>query len=161
VNPALFRRGSFCVLVDGVETAVAHKDTQAEPAPKVFISYAHESDEHAEAVRTLWQLLRDNGVNAKIDVVGDASGRVDWALWMGDMIRWADHVLVVASDAYRKRAEGRTDPGEGRGVGWEARLIRDAFYKNQHDLDRFVPVLLPGHSADQLPDFLAPHSSSV
>jgi hypothetical protein len=49
VNPALFRRGSFCVLVDGVETAVAHKDTQAEPAPKVFISYAHESDEHAEA----------------------------------------------------------------------------------------------------------------
>jgi hypothetical protein len=80
---------------------------------------------------------------------------------MGDMIRWADHVLVVASDAYRKRAEGRTDPGEGRGVGWEARLIRDAFYKNQHDLDRFVPVLLPGHSADQLPDFLAPHSSSV
>lgn len=131
------------------------------PSPKVFISYAHESDEHAEAVRTLWTLLRENGVDAKIDLVAEASGRVDWPLWMEDMVRWAEHVLVIASNAYCKRAEGRADPGEGRGVGWEARLIREEFYKNQRDLDRFVPVLLPGHSTDELPDFLAPHSSTV
>ncbi len=130
-------------------------------APKVFISYAHESRDHAENVRKLWLLLRENGMDAKIDAVADAGGRVDWPLWMGNMVRWADHVLVIGSTAYRERAEGRATPGEGRGVGWEARLIREEFYKDQSQLDRFVPVLLPGHTMDQLPDFLAPYSSSV
>src|SRR5688500_3886129 len=29
-------------------------------------------------------------------------------------------------------------------VRYEARLIRDAFYRDQHGLDRFVPLVLPG-----------------
>jgi hypothetical protein len=80
---------------------------------------------------------------------------------MADEIRAADVILVMASRAYRERAEGRSDPLVGQGVQWEARLIRDAFYRDQRALGRFVPVLLPGQSLDGVPDFLAPNTSSV
>jgi tetratricopeptide (TPR) repeat protein len=130
------------------------------PYRRVFISYAHESDEHDELVRDLWLYLRSCGIDAKLDLPA-AERRQDWPLWMADQVRQAEHILVIASPAYRRRAEGRAGSEEGRGVQWEARLIRDAFYANQHDLDRFVPVVLPGQSPGGMPDFLAPSSNTV
>ncbi|WP_410673577.1 SEFIR domain-containing protein [Amycolatopsis sp. cmx-4-68] len=132
---------------------------KAGPA-RVFISYAHESDEHAEMVRDLWIFLRRCGVDAKVDLPA-AQRRQDWALWMGRQVREADHVLVVASAAYRERAEARSGPDVGRGVQWEARLIRNAFYTDQQRVDRFLPVVLPGQSVAGVPDFLAPPSCTV
>jgi tetratricopeptide (TPR) repeat protein len=111
-------------------------------------------------VRDLWLFLRANGVDARLDLPA-AGNRQDWALWMADQIREADHVLVIASRAYRHRAEGRGGSGTGRGVQWEARLIRDLFYADQRSLDRFLPVVLPGQSVAGVPDFLAPATSTV
>jgi hypothetical protein len=134
--------------------------SQARRPVRVFISYAHESDAHAEAVRGLWVLLRANGVDARLDRVA-AQRRQDWSLWMMEQVREADCVLVVASPAYKRRAEGRAAAEEGRGVQFEAALIRNAFYKDQHALDRFVPVVLTGQSVDDVPDFLNPATSTV
>ncbi|MEU0886222.1 CHAT domain-containing protein [Lentzea sp. NPDC005914] len=127
---------------------------------RVFISYAHGSDEHVERVRDLWIFLRAQRIDAKLDRAA-AQRRQDWALWMADQVREADHILIVASAAYRERAEGRSGPDVGRGVQYEARLIRDAFYANQDNLDRFVPVVLPGQSKAGVPDFLTPATSTV
>ena len=80
----------------------------------VFISYAHDSDEHEEAVRDLWILLRSCGVDAKLDKPA-AERRQDWPLWMLRQVRDARYVLVVASPAYRRRAEGDAAADEGRG----------------------------------------------
>lgn len=128
----------------------------------MFISYAHEPEceDHRAAVRELADFLRSQGIDAHLDQ-DVADQRVDWTLWMGDQISKADHVLVIASPAYRVRAQGQAGPDEGRGVQWEARLIRDAFYAAQDALDRFVPVVLPGQSVDGVPDFLAPASTTV
>jgi len=128
----------------------------------VLISYAQETDApgHGESVRRLWVFLRGCGIDARLDLPA-ARQRQDWALWMADQIREADFVLVIASPAYRERAEGRSGPDIGRGVQWEARLIRDAFYRDQRGLDRFVPVVLPGQDIDGLPDFLGPATSTV
>jgi hypothetical protein len=133
------------------------------PTPRrVLISYAHDPDEpeHGEWVRRLWEFLRSCGVDARLDLPA-AGRRQDWSLWMADEIRAADVILVIASPAYRERAEGRADPNVGHGVQWEARLIRDAFYRDQRALDRFVPVVLPGQTIEGVPDFLAPHTSTV
>lgn len=46
-------------------------------------------------------------------------------------IRDAERVLVVASPAYARRAEGDAEPDEDRGVQWEAGLIRDLLYADQ------------------------------
>jgi hypothetical protein len=76
-------------------------------------------------------------------------------------IRDADRVLVIASPQYKRRAEGDAGPDEGRGVQWEARLIRDEFYAEQDaGLQRFIPVILPGCSAEGIPLWLAPASAS-
>ncbi|WP_370971268.1 SEFIR domain-containing protein [Amycolatopsis sp. cg9] len=130
--------------------------------PVVFISYAWDSDDpaHSQSVRRLWELLRSCRIDARLDLDA-AQRRQDWPLWMGKQIREADYVLVIASRAYRERAEGRSGPDQGRGVQWEARLIRDAFYADQHALNRFVPVVLPGQSAAGVPDFLSPAGSTV
>ncbi|MBE1500414.1 hypothetical protein H4696_007514 [Amycolatopsis lexingtonensis] len=129
-------------------------------ARKVFISYAHESEAHVERVRELWIALRSHGIDAQLDLPA-AGQRQDWALWMGHRVREADFVLVVASATYRRRAEGRAAADDGRGVQWEARLIRDAFYSHQDRLDRFVPVVLPGATLGDVPDFLAPATTTV
>jgi hypothetical protein len=50
-------------------------------APRVFSSYAHDSDAHAEQVRNLWIFLCAHGFDAHIDRVA-AEQRRDWSLWM-------------------------------------------------------------------------------
>jgi hypothetical protein len=75
----------------------------------------------------LWAFLRANGIDARLDKVA-AGQRQDWALWMAEPIREAEVVLCVASQRYRTRVEGRSGPDTGKGVQWEARLIRDAFH---------------------------------
>jgi len=129
--------------------------------PVVFISYAWDSDDrsHNQSVRKLWELLRLCGIDAELDLDAEQQ-RQDWPLWMGKQIREADYILVIASPSYRERAEGRSGPDRGRGVQWEARLIRDAFYADQNAVNRFVPVVLPGQSEAGIPDFLAPASTT-
>ena len=129
-------------------------------APRVFISYAHDSDAHREHVRDLWIFLCAHGVDARIDRVA-AEQRQDWTLWMEQQVAEADRVLVVASPAYKQRAGHKADPDEGRGVQYEARLIRNLFYRNQSDLSRFLPIVLPGGSIDDVPDFLTPAITTV
>ena len=128
-------------------------------ARRVFISYAQE-DGHNEVVRDLWAFLRANGIDARLDKVV-AGQRQDWALWMAKQIREAEVVLCVASQLYRVRAEGRSGPDSGRGVQWEARLIRDEFHAAQDNLQKFVPVVIPGQTVDGVPDFLAPSTNTV
>jgi hypothetical protein len=97
-------------------------------APRVFISHAYESDKHAEVVRDLWVFLRANGVGARLDRVA-AQHRQDWTLWMEEQADAADHILVIASPAYKHRAGPAADPDTGRGVQYEARLLRNRFYQ--------------------------------
>ena len=127
---------------------------------RVLISYAHDDQGHEERVRGLWVFLRACGIDARLDLAA-AADRVDWAAWMTREVRDADRVLVVASPAYKRRAEGDAGPGEGRGVQWEARLIRDLFYADQDaGIRRFVPVVLPGCSERDIPSWLAPASAA-
>ena len=134
---------------------------RAGPAPvRVFVSYAHDDVAHQERVRDFWLFLRANGIDARLDLPA-AERRQDWAQWMTREVRDADRIVVVASPEYRRRAEGDAGPDEGRGVQWEARLIRDRFYADQDaGLQLVLPVVLPGGSAEDLPLWLAPASAT-
>jgi hypothetical protein len=94
---------------------------------RVFISYAQGDAGHEGLVRDLWVLLRACGIDAQLDLAA-AGDRVDWGAWMTREVRDADRVLVIASAAYKERAEGDAGPGEGHGVQWEARLIRELLH---------------------------------
>ena len=141
---------------------ITSSSSPGEPAlsPRVFISYAHDSVAHREAVRDLWIFLRANGVDACVDLVA-AEQRRDWTQWMEKQVIEAEHILVIASPAYKERADPDADSSEGRGVQYEARLIRNLFYGDQRQLQRFLPVVLPGGSIEDLPTFLTPAIATV
>ncbi|KUO18935.1 TIR domain-containing protein [Streptomyces dysideae] len=121
---------------------------------RVFISYAHDDEKHVDKVREFRQFLRSSGIDADMDLPA-AERRQDWAVWMLRGIRDSRHVIVVASPAYKRRAEGDAAPGEGAGVQWEARLLRNIVYENPDAaLDKVIPVVLPGESPADLPLWL-------
>ncbi|MEA2202730.1 MAG: hypothetical protein QOI89_3410, partial [Solirubrobacteraceae bacterium] len=127
---------------------------------RVFISYAHDNSEHEYRVREFWIFLRSNGIDARLDVSA-AERRQDWSLWALRQVRRARFVLVVASPAYRRRAEDEVPAGEGRGVQWEAAMIRQEVYADpEAALNRFLPVVLPGCSASDVPVWLGRETST-
>jgi hypothetical protein len=137
------------------------KDAMSSALPRrVFVSYAHESTAHIEAVRQLWTLLRANGVDARLDLSAAAQRR-DWPLWMMAEFRQADYIVVVASAAYRRRAEGQAGTGDGRGVQFEGGVLRELYYEDRAVwTPRILPVILPGQDTDGIPIFLGPHSAT-
>jgi hypothetical protein len=127
---------------------------------RVFISYARASVGHEKLVRELWLFLRGQGIDAKLDAPA-AEHPQDWTLWILEQVREADYVLVVASAAYRRRAEGLTAPEESRGVPFEAALIREAIYADPATARRkYLPVLLADGHAQDIPAFLGPTSGT-
>lgn len=127
--------------------------------PRIFISYAQDDAEHMEAVRQLRDLLHKTiGVAAEWDQ-NAAERPQEWSLWAQRQIEQADFILVIGSPAYRTRAEGRAAPGTGRGVQWEARLIRElAYADSEAALAKVLPVVLPGRSTEDLPGWLGPYT---
>lgn len=127
---------------------------------RVFISYAHDDAEHEERVRKFYVFLRKCRIDARIDLP-DAERRQDWPMWMSRELSAATFVLVVASREYRRRAEGEAPTTEGRGVRWEAGLIRDQIYQDpEAALNRFLPVVLPGCSPDDIPSWMGRSSTT-
>jgi hypothetical protein len=119
------------------------------PAPKVFISYSHDSQPHKDWVRSLATALRDNGIDAVLDQ-WDLSAGQDIAAFMAGGIRTADRVLLICTDQYVSKAEA----GSG-GVGYE-RLIVTAEVVGSIDTIKFIPIVRNNASARKVPNFVGP-----
>jgi len=125
--------------------------------PRVFISYAHDTVEHVTQVMKLCHVLRDQGVDARLDNQ-DVHERQDWYAWYVEQIRHADFVLVIASPNYRAAGDGQGAAHRSRGVRCEAALLRDLLHADRPAWTRkILPVVLPGGSIDEIPLFLQPY----
>jgi hypothetical protein len=124
---------------------------------RVFISYAHDDVDHVVLVRRFRDFLRDvGGVDARLDLSAEQVP-LDWPAWMQEQVRAADFVLVVASPAYKVRAEDDAPAESGRGVRWEVRLIRELSYADHRmGLAKVLPVVLPGRDVSEIPFWLGP-----
>jgi hypothetical protein len=130
-------------------------------APRVFVSYAHDSPEHKARVLRFATFLHSRiGLDVHLDQWDDGRRR-DWSLWAVENLNNADFVVVVASPDYRRRADGEAPPHEGRGSQFEAAALRNALTRNlRSEVERILPVVLPGNSIEDIPTFLNAYSTT-
>ncbi|CAM3802821.1 toll/interleukin-1 receptor domain-containing protein [Kibdelosporangium persicum] len=126
---------------------------------RVFVTYTHDSEEHKNQVLALANLLRAHGLDVRLDA-WDTHERKDWYVWGQRQITLADYVVVVASARYKKVGDGDVAADENRGAQAEVTALREMFQQDRpHWTRRVLPVLLPGHTADEIPFFLQPRTA--
>ena len=128
--------------------------------PRVFLSYSHDSPEHKSAVAKLASDLKASGATVIIDE-DEPFPTQGWPLWMMQQIEQADFVLVVCTETYRRRAEGKEDPPQGKGASWEGAIIRGDLYESNGHNEKFIPVVLRQEDQAHRPKFLREYSYFV
>ena len=121
-------------------------------ALRVFLSYSHDSDEHAERVLALADALCNRGIDVILDRYVHPAPAEGWPRWMDRNLDEAQFVLMVCTETYRRRVMDREEPGKGLGVRWEGGLIYNRIYHDQPSESRFIPVLLPGSEPAHIPN---------
>ncbi|MBK7849434.1 MAG: SUMF1/EgtB/PvdO family nonheme iron enzyme [Zoogloea sp.] len=123
------------------------------PSPRVFISYAQGDAAHSQWIAELAARLRADGLDAIIDQ-GDPRPLTTWQNWVDNEFRRADRILLACTRAYRLFYEGGGPRDVGRGVCWEANLIRQELSDNKFVNPRFVPILPTGGGEGDIPPAL-------
>jgi hypothetical protein len=119
------------------------------PRIRVFVSYTRSDNKHAQWVKELAAFLRNNGIDARIDIWHLSPG-MDLAQWMCNEVDIADRVLVICNEEYARRADGRHG-----GVGWETRLLQGYLLQNGASNPRkFIPIIRTPNHHEALPSFL-------
>ena len=108
--------------------------------PVVFISYSHDSPEHADRVLKLADRLVGDGIDVILDQY-EPTPSEGWPRWMDKKIRDASFVLMVCTETYYSRVMGEEKLGVGLGVKWEGNLIYQHIYNADTTNSRFIPVL--------------------
>jgi SEFIR domain len=130
----------------------------APTASKVFISYSHDSLEHARRVLGLAERLRKDGVDAQLDQYVAGTPPEGWPRWMLDRLDWAEFVLVVCTETYYRRFRGHEEPGKGKGADWEGNLITLVIYHAKSTTSKFVPVFFDGPDEQLIPEPVSGHT---
>jgi tetratricopeptide (TPR) repeat protein len=118
--------------------------------PIIFISYSHDSPEHAVRVLALSDRLRSDGIDCILDQYEDSPPE-GFPRWMDRQIRAADFVLMICTPTYYLRVMGEEEPGKGHGVTFESSLIYQYIYNEGTSNTRFIPILLEGADASAIP----------
>ena len=122
----------------GQGMSVQNSLTPERPEPPVaFVSYSWASDEHVAWVTNLARRLRANGVDVHLDR-WDVNLGHDLYLFME---RYADpsaRVLVILSDDYGPKADGRAE--QPSGVGTETTIVSPTVYRDLGG-NRVIPVV--------------------
>jgi hypothetical protein len=120
----------------------------ADNAPRVFVSYSHDSQEHKDWVLKLSTRLLANGVDVILDQ-WDLSLGGDLPRFMALGLTGANRVLAICTSTYVDRANA----GEG-GTGYETMILTAQVMRNI-TTDRIIPVLRNNGGPDLTPVFLA------
>lgn len=108
---------------------------------KVFISYAHESEQLSDAVLDFSNYLRNQGIDSEIDQYEEAPPE-GWPKWMTRQVQDADYVIIVCSELFYRRANDNSGNDDGLGVKWETSLILQQLYKLNSNNKKYIPVIV-------------------
>src|SRR5687767_14699423 len=118
--------------------------------PTVFISYSHDSPEHADRVLELSNRLRADGVDCTIDQY-EVSPAEGWPKWMDRQIANSNFVLVVCTEMYYRRVMGKEEKGKGLGIKWESTITYQDVYDTDSTNSKFIPILFGDGKTEFIP----------
>jgi hypothetical protein len=124
--------------------------TVSPPPETVFISYSHDSPEHARKVLSLSNRLRSEGIDCVLDQY-ETSPPEGWPRWMDREIAKAQFVLMICTEPYYRRVMGQENPGTGLGIAWEGSLIYNHIYNSGSLNRKFIPVVFERLHAKFIP----------
>jgi hypothetical protein len=113
----------------------------------VFISYSREGAEHEIWVRSFAARLRQDGVDALLDLWEIVPGEA-LPQFMERSVRDSDYVVVICTPTYKAKADGRKG-----GVGYEGDIMTSELFVNA-ERRKFIPVLREGPWAAAAPSWM-------
>lgn len=116
-------------------------------APKVFISYSHDNEEHKNWVLQLATRLRSNGVDIVLDRWNLSLGQ-DLPAFMESGLSESQRVICVCSEEYVKKSNKKTG-----GVGYEKQIITAELLSDLNS-KWVIPVIRNNSSDKKVPTFL-------
>jgi hypothetical protein len=131
--------------------ATMQSNNTAEPFKprRVFVSYCHSSPEHEEWVVEFGTFLRENGVDARLDVWHLRRG-MDLPQFMTNELALADRVIIVSDEKYAEKADGRVG-----GVGWETMIVQGDMMRQQPiNNSKYLVIVRSRDLDDGLPEYL-------
>jgi hypothetical protein len=121
----------------------------------VFISYRHESEEHARAVRRLGERLRQADIRVELDQFyldeNPGGPNEGWPKWCEDRANQSLCVLIIASEGWSSAYERTAPAGLGLGAAVEAALFQQWFYDGASDNPRIRLAFLHDVPAHRVP----------
>lgn len=124
--------------------------------PKVFISYAHDTEQFADKILEFSNTLRSHNIDASIDQY-EESPPEGWPRWMDNQIENSDYVLIVCTQLYYDKVMNFKS-GEGKGVNWELNIIYQHLYESCCYNTKFIPIVFNDYSTTKI---LKPLQSST
>lgn len=138
----VYEKLSASVRTESAPTA----STEIKP-PRVFISYTGTDVQHRTWVKKLAHRLRDNGVDARIDMFHLRPGH-DLHQWMTNEVIMADKVLLICDKYYAEKADARRS-----GVGWETMIILGDMLSTQKQT-KYIGIVHGENIQESLPVYI-------
>jgi len=129
-------------------TATALKDR-----PQVFISYAHDDDDHKQLVREFANFLHTGaGIYTHFDQWYNSTPRPAWKRWATCVIPSVDFNLVIASPRMRLVGDYKVPESENLGLRYELEFLGELLQEDESKWEaKVLPVILPGGDPHDIP----------
>ncbi len=114
--------------------------------PTAFVSYSWDNPGHQQWAVDLTNKLRENGVDASIDVFETQKGTTNLYTMMVDNIRTKDYIIVLITNDYSKKANEVIG-----GVGFETEMLLPLIQTNK---DKIIPIIRENSNVKETPFYL-------
>ena len=94
--------------------------------------------------------LRYDGVDCRLDQYEDTPAK-GWPRWMREQIEEADHVVIICTENYQRRFDGKELQGSSKGATWEGAIITQELYEAHAENHGFVPVVFSCADVEHIP----------
>jgi hypothetical protein len=122
-------------------------EIKIEEAPKVFISYSYDNEEHKNWVLQLATRLRSNGIDVILDRWNNKLGS-DLASFMERGLSKSQRVICICSDKYVNKANEKKG-----GTGYEKQIMTAELIKDQNN-NWIIPLIKNNLGEKKIPTFL-------